>query len=86
MIKKTTLLILLFSIFFVSLEQTQNFLPDIIDIHPDQNSSRLMSTSTAFLLSYTQEDFYKLKQYIKATVTTKSKKKSICYSCRFTKL
>ena len=74
MIKKTTLFILLFSIFFVSLEQTQNFVPDIINIQPETNNPKTMSTSTAFLLSYSQDEFSKFKQYIKATVTSKGRK------------
>ena len=74
MIKKTTLFILLFSIFFVSLEQTQNYIPDIIYIQPEQNSPKPMTTSAAFLLSYSQDDFNKFKQYIKATVTSKGRK------------
>jgi hypothetical protein len=74
MIKKTTLFILLFSIFFVSLEQTQNYIPDIMNIQPEQNNSRTISGSTAFLLSYAQDDFNKFKQYIKATVSTKGRK------------
>ena len=71
MIKTTTLFILLFSIFSVSLEQTQSFIPDVIYIQPDQPNSKGMSTSAAFLLSYAQDDFHKFKQYIKATVTSK---------------
>ena len=71
MIKTTTLFILLFSIFSVSLEQSQSYIPDIINILPDQPNVRAMSESAAFLLSYAQDDFNKFKQYIKATVTSK---------------
>ena len=71
MIKTITLLILLFSIFSVSLEQNQGYTPDIFNIQTDQTNSKQMTSSTAFLLSYAQDDFHKFKQYIKATITSK---------------
>ena len=45
-----------------------------MNIQPEQNNSRTISGSTAFLLSYAQDDFNKFKQYIKATVSTKGRK------------
>ena len=70
MIKKTTLLILLFSIFSVSLEQSQTFVPDSIDITGD-SVTKSSIVSTGFLLNYQSENFNKLKQILKVTVTNK---------------
>ena len=70
MIKKATLLILLFSIFSVSLEQAQIFIPDIIDITGD-NFTKSSMVSTVFLLNYSPENLNKLKSVLKVTVTNR---------------
>ena len=70
MIKKATLLILLFSIFSVSLEQAKIFVPDIIDITGD-NFIKSSMVSTVFLLNYSPENLNKLKSVLKVTVTNR---------------
>ena len=85
-IKAKTFVILFFSFFSVSLEQCQSYIPDLINILPDQPNVRAMSNSDAFLLSYAQDDLNKFKQYRKAIATSEIRQKSICHSSRFIKL
>ena len=77
--KITTLIILLFSIFSVSFEDTQSYVPEYIDLGDPNIDKKNIGYSASFLLGYSPENIQNLKEYFKVTVTSQKEKNQYVY-------